>query len=307
MTQAPPPADLTLQRSSRDPETMRAQLTAWLATELPPGADPVVVLHTAIQENGLSSETVLLDATWTEDGQQRAGEYVARVAPAAEDLPVFESYALQDQYDAIRIVGETDRGARPGSPLDRADRRRARHPVLPDGPDRRPRPARRAALQLRRQLALRRDRGGAATPPGQLGQGAGRPARDPRRRDHVRLPRPEAAGGDGAGAQPRPHPGLVRLRRHRHRPLADRRARPRLAGGQPAGHRRRRCCAGATHGSATCSTGTSSRWACSTGRWLRSAPASWTSRGWSSPTRSSSRSPACSSCRGCRTCSARRT
>ena len=74
---------------------------------LPDGADPTVVLHSSVQENGLSSETVLLDATWTEDGQQQAGQYVARVAPATEDLPVFEHYALQDQYDAIRIVGET--------------------------------------------------------------------------------------------------------------------------------------------------------------------------------------------------------
>ena len=35
------------------------------------------------------------------------GEYVARVAPAVEDLPVFENYALEAQYDAIRIVGES--------------------------------------------------------------------------------------------------------------------------------------------------------------------------------------------------------
>ena len=114
MTQAPPPADLTLQRSSRDPETMRAQLTTWLATVLPPGADPVVVLHTGIQENGLSSETVLLDVAWNEGGKERVGQYVARVAPAPEDLPVFESYALQDQYDAIRIVGETTQVPVPG-------------------------------------------------------------------------------------------------------------------------------------------------------------------------------------------------
>ena len=39
----------------------------------------------------------------------------------------------------------------------------------------------------------------------------------------------------------------------------------------------------------------------------RSAPASWTCPGWCSPTRSSSRSPACWRCRGCRTCCARRT
>jgi aminoglycoside phosphotransferase (APT) family kinase protein len=106
MAQAPPPADMTMQRSSRDADDVRLRLTAWLATVLPDGADPTVVLHSSVQENGLSSETVLLDATWTEGGEQRAGQYVARVAPASEDLPVFEQYALQDQYDAIRIVGE---------------------------------------------------------------------------------------------------------------------------------------------------------------------------------------------------------
>jgi aminoglycoside phosphotransferase (APT) family kinase protein len=97
---------MTMQRSSRDADDVRARLTAWLTTVLPNGADPTVVLHSSVQENGLSSETVLLDATWTEDGTQRVGQYVARVAPAREDLPVFEHYALQDQYDAIRVVGE---------------------------------------------------------------------------------------------------------------------------------------------------------------------------------------------------------
>jgi aminoglycoside phosphotransferase (APT) family kinase protein len=107
MSQAPPPADMTMQRSSRDAETMRASLRDWLTTVLPEGAEPVVELHAGIEANGLSSETVLLDVTWSEDGSQQVGQYVARVEPAAEDLPVFETYALQDQYDAMRIVGET--------------------------------------------------------------------------------------------------------------------------------------------------------------------------------------------------------
>jgi aminoglycoside phosphotransferase (APT) family kinase protein len=54
----------------------------------------------------MSSETLVFDATWTEGGEQRTGEYVARVAPAEHDIPVFMDYALQDQYDAMRIVGE---------------------------------------------------------------------------------------------------------------------------------------------------------------------------------------------------------
>ncbi|TYL45241.1 phosphotransferase family protein [Nocardioides sp. BGMRC 2183] len=106
MTQSPPPADMTLQRSSREPGTMAAALTAWLTTVLPPDADPEVVVHDGIQTNGMSSETVLLAVTSTEDGERHTREYVARVAPAAEDLPVFPSYRLTDQYDAMRLAGE---------------------------------------------------------------------------------------------------------------------------------------------------------------------------------------------------------
>ncbi|KAA1421279.1 phosphotransferase family protein [Nocardioides humilatus] len=106
MTQAPLPADMTLQRSSRDPATVRARLEEWLAGVLPAGADPEVTLHEGIQTNGMSSETVLLAITATENGTRATKEYVARVAPAAEDLPVFPAYRLQDQYDAMRLAGE---------------------------------------------------------------------------------------------------------------------------------------------------------------------------------------------------------
>ncbi len=106
MSQAPPPTELKLQRSSRDASTVPGRLAEWLATLLPEGAEPRVVLHSGIDANGMSSETLVLDATWTEDGQERLGQYVARVAPAAADVPVFPAYELQDQYDAMRIVGE---------------------------------------------------------------------------------------------------------------------------------------------------------------------------------------------------------
>ncbi|WP_134738250.1 phosphotransferase family protein [Nocardioides sp. 503] len=106
MTQAPPPADLKMQRTSRDATTVPRLLGDWLATLLPPGAKPSVVLHSGIDANGMSSETILLDVTWTEDGATQVGRYVARVEPAAADFPVFPTYELQDQYDAMRIVGE---------------------------------------------------------------------------------------------------------------------------------------------------------------------------------------------------------
>lgn len=106
MSQAPPPTDLKMQRSSRDASAVPAMLETWLATLLPEGAEPRVVLHGGIDANGMSSETLVLDATWIEDGKERLGQYVARVAPSADDIPVFPTYELQDQYDAMRIVGE---------------------------------------------------------------------------------------------------------------------------------------------------------------------------------------------------------
>ena len=102
----PPPADMKLQRSSRDAAGTERLLQDWLASVLPPGSDPSLVLLSGIDANGMSSETLVLDATWQEDGQAKVGRYVARVAPAAEDFPVFPRYDLREQYDAMRLVAE---------------------------------------------------------------------------------------------------------------------------------------------------------------------------------------------------------
>jgi aminoglycoside phosphotransferase (APT) family kinase protein len=95
-----------MKRSSREATNIPNALADWLATELPEGAEPTVTLHSGIDTNGMSSETLVLDATWTEEGQRRDGEFVARVAPVAEDVPVFPSYRLQDQFDAMRLAAK---------------------------------------------------------------------------------------------------------------------------------------------------------------------------------------------------------
>ncbi|HJQ06164.1 MAG TPA: phosphotransferase family protein, partial [Nocardioides sp.] len=105
MTHQTPP-DFHLQRSSRDVEALTGRLEEWLATQLPAGAGPRVTIHAGIDANGMSSETVVLDVAWVEDGSPRVGEYVARVAPAAEDVPVFPAYDLTAQYDVLRLVRE---------------------------------------------------------------------------------------------------------------------------------------------------------------------------------------------------------
>lgn len=106
VTQATPTPQSHLQRSSRDAASVPAAIAAWLADLLPTGADPQVVLHSGVDSNGMSSETLLLDVTWTHDGVRRVGRYVARVEPAAGDVPVFPRYALADQREAMRLAAE---------------------------------------------------------------------------------------------------------------------------------------------------------------------------------------------------------
>jgi len=95
-----------LQRSSRDLDRVRLRLEAWLATKLDPGAAPVIRSLEGTSANGMSSETLLFDAEWNDDGARRSQRLVARVAPDPGDVPVFPSYDLDRQYRAIRLVDE---------------------------------------------------------------------------------------------------------------------------------------------------------------------------------------------------------
>jgi aminoglycoside phosphotransferase (APT) family kinase protein len=94
---AQPPTEL--RRSSRAPDVLQARLQEWLRGR---HADAVVDDVAATSANGMSSDTLLFDATWA--GEQHA--LVARLAPDAEDVPVFPSYDLTRQFDLIRAVGE---------------------------------------------------------------------------------------------------------------------------------------------------------------------------------------------------------
>lgn len=103
---AAPDEQFTMQRSTRDDAALAVAVAGWLESQLSPGSDPDVTLSGASNANGMSSETILADVSWTEDGTRRSGEYVVRMAPSATDVPVFASYRLDHQYDAIRLVHE---------------------------------------------------------------------------------------------------------------------------------------------------------------------------------------------------------
>ena len=100
---AEPPS---IHKSSRDADETGKQLAEWLRTVLPEGAEPEVERVTVPESNGMSSETLLFDASWVSDGERRRYELVARVAPDAGDVPVFPSYDLESQFRVMQLVGE---------------------------------------------------------------------------------------------------------------------------------------------------------------------------------------------------------
>ena len=95
-----------LQRSSRDVTTVPALLSQWLSTVMDGGISPDITVESGVDSNGMSSETILLTGRWTEDGKPVEQKWVARVAPTAEDIPVFSSYRLDHQFEVMRLAGE---------------------------------------------------------------------------------------------------------------------------------------------------------------------------------------------------------
>ncbi|GLE52373.1 phosphotransferase family protein [Mycobacterium montefiorense] len=95
-----------LQRSSRDVTTLPAVMSKWLSTVLPNGATPDVTVESGVDSTGMSSETIILTARWTDGGQSIEQKLVTRVAPSAEDVQVFPTYRLDHQFEVIRKVGE---------------------------------------------------------------------------------------------------------------------------------------------------------------------------------------------------------
>jgi aminoglycoside phosphotransferase (APT) family kinase protein len=95
-----------LQRSSRDTSALPKVMSRWLSTVLPGGAAPDVTVESGVDSTGMSSETIILTARWTQDGTPTEQRFVTRMAPTAQDVPVFPSYRLDHQFDVIRLVGE---------------------------------------------------------------------------------------------------------------------------------------------------------------------------------------------------------
>jgi aminoglycoside phosphotransferase (APT) family kinase protein len=94
-----------LQRSSRDMADVPAALSGWLSTVLP-NTTPEITVDSGVDANGMSSETILVSGRWVHGGTPTEHRWVARVAPSADDVPVFEHYRLDHQHEVMRLVAE---------------------------------------------------------------------------------------------------------------------------------------------------------------------------------------------------------
>jgi aminoglycoside phosphotransferase (APT) family kinase protein len=87
-----------------DPEQAARDLAKWLGTQLPGATDIRVTGVHVPSASGLSTETVLFDAAWSQDGTEHTQGMVARVQP---DGPgVFPSYDLRKEATVMRALAD---------------------------------------------------------------------------------------------------------------------------------------------------------------------------------------------------------
>src|SRR5262245_38008142 len=86
----------------RDLADTERRLLAWLARAIPDGRDFRVSSLRSPSATGFSSDTLLLDASWTERGAARREALVLRLEPRG--FNVFPSYDLRIQYESMRAL-----------------------------------------------------------------------------------------------------------------------------------------------------------------------------------------------------------
>ncbi|CAB4886628.1 unannotated protein [freshwater metagenome] len=90
--------------STRDHQQLREQLTTWLGGHL---RNATISEFVVPSTNGMSSETILFEAQWTdESGSAASRRFVLRLPPDPGSEPVFPVYDMPRQFNVMRLVAE---------------------------------------------------------------------------------------------------------------------------------------------------------------------------------------------------------
>ncbi|GAB2877317.1 phosphotransferase family protein [Nocardioides pacificus] len=100
----PKGAEAEIKTTELDLDQVAPLLAAWIGDQVGADATPQVRSLRRPEHSGMSSISVLVDVAWTEAGEGRSAELVARLAPEDSAFPVFPTYDLQRQYDVMRQV-----------------------------------------------------------------------------------------------------------------------------------------------------------------------------------------------------------
>jgi aminoglycoside phosphotransferase (APT) family kinase protein len=93
--------------STRDADELRARLDTWFAGRPEIGTRPSIDGFERPETNGMSSETLLFQASWDppSGGDRVTGRFVARLCPDTGAYPVFPTYDMGKQARVMRLVG----------------------------------------------------------------------------------------------------------------------------------------------------------------------------------------------------------
>jgi aminoglycoside phosphotransferase (APT) family kinase protein len=87
--------------STRDRTELHGRLVTWLGGKVDsPDISELVVP----ESNGMSSETLLFEASWTDAGARTTQACAARLRPDPANVPVFPVYDLERQFNVMRLV-----------------------------------------------------------------------------------------------------------------------------------------------------------------------------------------------------------
>ena len=89
--------------STRDRGELERSLERWLGGKL---AGARLSGLSVPESNGMSSETILFEVTWPDEGGEEHLRCAARLAPDPAAAPVFPVYDLERQFTVMRLVGE---------------------------------------------------------------------------------------------------------------------------------------------------------------------------------------------------------
>jgi aminoglycoside phosphotransferase (APT) family kinase protein len=87
--------------STRDRSELRARILRWLDGRVD---DPEITELEVPPSNGMSSETVMFEASWRERGRRWSEACVLRLPPDPAAAPVFPRYDMERQYLAMQLV-----------------------------------------------------------------------------------------------------------------------------------------------------------------------------------------------------------